>query len=110
LGEFHPMLPRWAMSASFLTPIARNISTVASGSAPQKTHTRYSNYWRCGRQNIDLNNQRLTGFSPSNYAAIAVVRTSSPTFSSDLPVLRPIEASMQPRRKYPDDPPLYRKP
>ena len=32
------MLPRWTMSASFLTPIARNISTVASASAPQKTH------------------------------------------------------------------------
>ena len=32
------MLPRSTMSASFLTSIARNISTVASAAPPQKTH------------------------------------------------------------------------
>jgi len=38
LGGFHSMLPRSTMSASFLTSIARNISTVASAAPPQKTH------------------------------------------------------------------------
>src|SRR5215472_6530981 len=39
LGGIPSHAARWTMSASFLTPIARNISTVASASAPQKTHT-----------------------------------------------------------------------